>query len=120
VGFNYRPTVPADVPAGAAAASDEIFGPVVVASAFRDEAEYVARVNDSPYGLAATLWTGDPERADRLRRRLRTGQLYINTHGQVPRNVPWGGFRLSGLGRLYGRDGVFAFTEARSTYSIGP
>lgn len=76
-------------------------------------------MNDSPYGLAATVWTSSAKRVDRMRATLRTGQLYVNTHGQVPRNTPWGGFRLSGVGRLYGRDGLFAFTEARQTYELG-
>jgi acyl-CoA reductase-like NAD-dependent aldehyde dehydrogenase len=74
------------------------------------------RVNESEYGLAATVWTTDTDRVARMRSTLRTGQLYVNTHGHVGRNVPWGGFRLSGVGRLYGRDGLYAFTEARSTY----
>lgn len=119
-GFFYRPTVLSDVPAATAAATDEVFGPAVVAYPFSSEDEIIQRVNDSPYGLAATLWTNDLDRQQRLRLALRAGQLYINTHGQVPRNVPWGGFRLSGLGRLYGRDGLFAFTEARSTYAMVP
>lgn len=117
-GFFYAPTVLSDVPASAAAAQEEVFGPMVLARPFDREAEIVAQVNDSEYGLAAAVWTSDPERARRLRESLRTGQLYVNTHGQVPPNVPWGGFRLSGLGRLYGRDGLFAFTEARSTYEV--
>jgi acyl-CoA reductase-like NAD-dependent aldehyde dehydrogenase len=117
-GFFYAPTVLSEVPASAAAATEEVFGPVVLAHPFAEEAEVVERVNGSEYGLAAAVWTSDPDRARRLRESLRTGQLYVNTHGQVPPNVPWGGFRLSGLGRLYGRDGLFAFTEARSTYEV--
>ncbi len=115
-GFYYRPTVLSDVPSATAAATEEVFGPVVVAAPFADEEEIVARVNGSSFGLAATIWTNDRERVERLRRTLRTGQLYVNTHGHTAPNVPWGGFRLSGLGRLYGRDGLYAFTEARSTY----
>ncbi len=118
-GFYYQPTVLSDVPADTALAADEIFGPVVNVRPFSAEAEVVSLVNDSKYGLAATVWTASAERVDRLRATLRTGQLYVNTHGQVPRNTPWGGFRLSGLGRLYGRDGLFAFTEARQTYELG-
>jgi betaine-aldehyde dehydrogenase len=117
-GFFYLPTVLSEVRAAARAATEEVFGPVVLACPFETESEIVQQVNGSEYGLAAAVWTGDPDRAQRLRIALRTGQLYVNTHGEVPPNVPWGGFRLSGLGRLYGRDGLFAFTEARSTYEV--
>jgi betaine-aldehyde dehydrogenase len=118
-GFFYQPTVLSDVPAGTPMATEEVFGPVVNIRSFATEDEVISSVNDSPYGLAATVWTTSAERVDRMRATLRTGQLYVNTHGQVPRNTPWGGFRLSGLGRLYGRDGLFAFTEARQTYELG-
>ena len=118
-GFFYRPTVLSDVPADTPMATEEVFGPVVSVGSFGTEDEVISSVNDSPYGLAATVWTTSAERVDRMRATLRTGQLYVNTHGQVPRNTPWGGFRLSGVGRLYGRDGLFAFTEARQTYELG-
>ena len=118
-GFFYPPTVLSDIPAGTPMATEEVFGPVVSLRSFVTEDEVVNSVNDSPYGLAATVWTTSPQRVDRMRATLRTGQLYVNTHGQVPRNTPWGGFRLSGIGRLYGRDGLFAFTEARQTYELG-
>jgi acyl-CoA reductase-like NAD-dependent aldehyde dehydrogenase len=118
-GFFYQPTVISEVPGDTPLATEEIFGPVVHLRSFAAEDEVVSCVNDSPYGLAATVWTSSAERVDRMRATLRTGQLYVNTHGQVPRNTPWGGFRLSGLGRLYGRDGLYAFTEARQTYELG-
>jgi acyl-CoA reductase-like NAD-dependent aldehyde dehydrogenase len=117
-GFFYQPTVLSQVPPATAMATEEVFGPAVSVSSFTTEAEIVQRVNDTKYGLAATIWTSSAIRADRLRGALRTGQLYVNTHGQVPRNAPWGGFRHSGLGRLYGRDGLYAFTEARQTYAL--
>jgi betaine-aldehyde dehydrogenase len=117
-GFFYQPTVLSQVPPGTALATDELFGPAVAVRPFTAEAEIVRCVNDSRFGLAATIWTSDTERAERLRGALRTGQLYVNTHGQVARNAPWGGFRYSGLGRLYGRDGLYAFTEARQTYAL--
>jgi acyl-CoA reductase-like NAD-dependent aldehyde dehydrogenase len=118
-GFFYQPTVLSDVPADTPMATEELFGPVVNLRSFATEDEVISSVNDSPYGLAATVWTTSAERVDRMRATLRTGQLYVNTHGQVPRNTPWGGFRMSGVGRLYGRDGLFAFTEARQTYELG-
>ena len=117
-GFFYRPTVLSEVPPQTSLATEELFGPAVAARSFTTEDEVASCVNDSRYGLAATIWTSDAERAERLRGALRTGQLYVNTHGQVPRNAPWGGFRQSGLGRLYGSDGLYAFTEARQTYAL--
>ena len=117
-GFFYRPTVLSQVPATTTLATEEIFGPAVTVSPFTAEAQIVRCVNHSRFGLAATIWTADPARADRLRSALRTGQVYLNTHGQVARNAPWGGFRHSGVGRLYGRDGLYAFTEARQTYGL--
>ncbi len=117
-GFFYLPTVLSEVPATTTLATEELFGPAVSVRPFSAEAEIVQGVNDSRFGLAATIWTSDQGRAERLRQALRTGQLYVNTHGQVARNAPWGGFRHSGIGRLYGRDGLYAFTEARQTYQL--
>jgi betaine-aldehyde dehydrogenase len=115
-GYFYPATVLTDVPADARAASDEIFGPVLVAAPFDDEAEIIARTNASEFGLAAAAWTQDEARAERIRAALRVGIVWINAHGPIPRNAPWGGFRLSGLGRLYGEEGLMAFTEPRSSY----
>jgi betaine-aldehyde dehydrogenase len=115
-GSFYPATVLADVPADARAAREEIFGPVLVAAPFDDEADVIARTNAGEFGLAAAAWTQDAERAERIRAALRVGIVWINAHGPIPRNAPWGGFRLSGLGRLYGDDGLLAFTEARSSY----
>jgi len=115
-GWFHPPTVLTDVPAGATVAREETFGPVVVARAFDDELDVARELNRSPYGLAASVWSADQRRARRLRDALRVGVVYVNCHGAIPRNAPWGGFRLSGTGRLYGRDGLYAFTEARQSY----
>jgi betaine-aldehyde dehydrogenase len=119
-GHFYPATVLADVPSGAAVAEDEVFGPVLVAAPFDDEQEIIDRTNASPFGLAAAVWTQDAERAERIRSALEVGIVWVNVHGPIPRNAPWGGFRLSGLGRLYGDEGLRAFTEARSSYIQSP
>jgi betaine-aldehyde dehydrogenase len=90
-----------------------------VARPFDRDVEIAREINRSPYGLAAAVWSADPERARRVRDALRVGVVYLNCHGAIPRNAPWGGFRLSGVGRLYGRDGLYAFTEARQSYEQG-
>ncbi len=115
-GYFYQPTVLTDVPDSTAAGTEEIFGPVVVTAPFSSEDEVIARANSSKYGLAAAIWTADAERAARLRDAIRAGIVWTNVHGPIPRNCPWGGFRYSGLGRLYGSDGLLAFTEARTSY----
>jgi acyl-CoA reductase-like NAD-dependent aldehyde dehydrogenase len=119
-GHFYPATVLADVPSGVAVADDEVFGPVLVAAPFDDEQEIIDRTNASPFGLAAAVWTRDLERAERIRSALEVGIVWVNVHGPIPRNAPWGGFRLSGLGRLYGDEGLRAFTEARSSYIQSP
>jgi acyl-CoA reductase-like NAD-dependent aldehyde dehydrogenase len=115
-GFYYAPTVITDVPAGCALLAEEVFGPVVAARRFCSEAELADQINDSSFGLAAAVWGRDLERVGRFAENLRVGVTYINCHGQIARNAPWGGFRMSGLGRLYGTDGLLAFTDARQTY----
>jgi len=115
-GHFYAPTVLTGVSPDSRLACEEAFGPVVVAQPFTDESELIERINSSPYGLAAAVWGRDLRRTERFAARLRVGVAYVNCHGPIPRNAPWGGFRMSGLGRLYGAEGLFAFTEARQTY----
>jgi len=94
-------------------AREEIFGPVVVIIPFGDEADAIAIANDSPYGLCAGLWCADHERAYALARRLRVGRVRING-SPVNRRAPHGGFKLSGIGREWGRFGIEEFLEYQS------
>jgi aldehyde dehydrogenase (NAD+) len=94
-------------------AREEIFGPVLVIITFDDEADAIAIANDSPYGLAAGVWCGDAERARAIATRLRVGRVRING---APLNK-WGthgGFKLSGVGREWGRFGIEEFLEYKS------
>jgi aldehyde dehydrogenase (NAD+) len=94
-------------------AREEIFGPVVVLIPFDSEADAIAQANDSPYGLAAGIWCADDERARALAAKLRVGRVRINGSA-VNRRAPHGGFKLSGVGREWGRFGIEDFLEYQS------
>jgi acyl-CoA reductase-like NAD-dependent aldehyde dehydrogenase len=97
-------------------AREEIFGPVVAVIPFSGEDEAVAIANGVDFGLGAAVWTHDVARAHRVARRLRTGITWINDYHRTDPASPWGGFKLSGLGRENGEDAIHMFTEVKSTW----
>lgn len=114
-GWYVRPTVFANAKNDMSIARDEIFGPVGTVIAFRDEAEAIAIANDTRYGLAATVWTADVARAHRVARQIEAGAIGINAWAPIDPQLPWGGFKDSGLGRECGLSGVLAYTEEKTT-----
>jgi aldehyde dehydrogenase (NAD+) len=94
-------------------AREEIFGPVLMMIPFDGEEDAVAIANDSAYGLAGAIWSGDPERARAVARRVRTGRIRINGT-PINMKAPHGGFKLSGIGREMGRYGIEEFLEYKS------
>jgi len=94
-------------------AREEIFGPVLTILTYRSEEEGVALANDTPYGLAAGVWSGDEKRALAVARRLRAGQVDING-APYNNDAPFGGYRQSGYGREMGRYGLEEFLEVKS------
>ena len=113
IGYYVKPTIFADVTNQMHVARNEIFGPVLVLIPFDTEEEAIQIANDTPYGLAAYIQTGNPKRAQRVARRLRAGSIYIN--GASPDwDVPFGGFKQSGNGREYGQFGLEDFLELKS------
>jgi aldehyde dehydrogenase (NAD+) len=80
-------------------AQEEIFGPVLCVMRFQSEEQVVDLANESPYGLAAGVWTRDLSRAFRVSKAIRTGKVWVNTYDQVPAHVPFGGCKSSGFGR---------------------
>ena len=98
-GLYYRPTVFVDAPEGSEIVCDEVFGPVLTLQTFRTEEEAVQRANDTRYGLAATLVTGSPERAERVSGRLSAGTVWVNCFFVRDLSAPFGGNGESGIGR---------------------
>ncbi len=111
-GYYVKPTVFAGVHNKMAIAQEEVFGPVLVMIPFEDEANAVEIANDTPYGLAAYVQSGDLERARRVSRRMRAGGVSINGAGQDYAS-PFGGYKQSGNGREWGEWGLHDFLEVK-------
>lgn len=112
-GYFLEPTIFADVPATSALWTDEIFGPVVAIRSFTDEADAVRQANDSKFGLAAAVMSADKDRTERVARALKAGIVWINCSQPAFVEVPWGGFKQSGIGRELGRWGYENFLEPK-------
>jgi acyl-CoA reductase-like NAD-dependent aldehyde dehydrogenase len=95
---------------------EEVFGPVVAVMAFDDEEQAVALANDSDYGLSGSIYTRDLARALRVSRGVQTGNLSVNSHSSVRYWTPFGGYKMSGLGRELGPDAPYAFTEEKNVF----
>jgi len=98
------------------AATDELFGPVVIVMPFDHEDDAIQLANSLPFGLGAGVWTGDVSRAHRVADRLRAGAIWINDYHRIDPASPWGGFGLSGYGRENGWEAVEMFTETKSVW----
>jgi len=113
IGYFVRPTIFANVDNSMTIAQEEIFGPVLCIIPYEDDDDAVRIANDCIYGLAGGVWSGDPERAKRVARRLRTGQVDING-GKFNPVAPFGGYKQSGHGREFGKYGLEEFLEVKS------
>lgn len=115
-GHFLSPTLVAHTDTGAFFTQDEIFGPFVVLEKFEDEKDAVARANHSVFGLSASVWTADGDRAMRLARALRNGTVWINDHNRLFAEAETGGYRRSGIGRLHGYEGLADFLETKHIF----
>jgi phenylacetaldehyde dehydrogenase len=113
-GYYVKPTVLVSVKPQMKVVREEIFGPVVVAQRFDDLDEVVEAANDSPYGLGASIWTNNLSTAHRLIPRIKAGTVWVNCHNMLDPNMPFGGFKSSGIGREHGRAVLDLYTELKS------
>jgi betaine-aldehyde dehydrogenase len=112
-GYFIAPTVFDRVPVDARIAQEEIFGPVISVLTFKNEQEAAEIANATVYGLAAAVWTNDINKALRVAKKVRAGMVWVNTFGKLYPNAEMGGFKQSGIGRQYGLEGLWEFTELK-------
>ena len=117
-GYFVHPTVLTNVdPSTSRLYKEEIFGPVVPIIPFDDDDEAIAMANDTTYGLAATAWTNNLSRAHRLAKRLQAGTVSLNCQLVFDHDVPFGGYKQSGWGHEFGREGVDAYMKTKSVWT---
>ena len=117
-GWFVKPTIFSDVSNDMRIAREEIFGPVLVIIPFEDESDAISIANDTPYGLAAYLQTGDSDRAERVASKLRAGAVHINGGG-FEYGSPFGGYKQSGNGREGGMMGLEDYLETKTLHGLG-
>jgi acyl-CoA reductase-like NAD-dependent aldehyde dehydrogenase len=115
-GYWIEPTIFDDVKADACIAQEEIFGPVLATTTFKDEEEALALANGTIYGLAAGVWTSNVKRAHRVAARLQAGTVWVNTYHPLDAASPFGGYKQSGYGRELGSYALDLYTQIKSVW----
>ncbi len=112
-GFYFEPAIFEDVDNAMTIAQEEVFGPVLSVMKFSGTEEAIRIANDTPYGLASTLWTKDLDKANDVAKQLQCGTVWINTYGGFYNEAPFGGYKQSGFGRELGIEGLLEYTQIK-------
>jgi aldehyde dehydrogenase (NAD+) len=115
-GYFFQPTIFDNVAPESTISREEIFGPVLATIEFADVDEAIARANDSPYGLAAAVWTRDIKKAHYVARKLQAGTVWINTYNVYDTAAPFGGYKASGFGREMSSHALEHYTQVKSVW----
>ncbi len=115
-GYFYQPTIFDEVTPSMTIAREEIFGPVLAVIDFADLDEAIARANDTPYGLAAAVWTRDIKKAHYVARRLQAGTVWVNTYNIYDTAAPFGGYKASGFGREMSAHAIEHYTQVKTVF----
>jgi acyl-CoA reductase-like NAD-dependent aldehyde dehydrogenase len=115
-GHFYPVTLVADVDHGCDLVDKEQFGPALPIIRYEDIDDVVAKANSTPFGLGGSVWASDPEEAKRIGTRLECGSLWINRHGAIQPNAPFGGVKQSGVGVEFGQEGLKEFTTVQTVF----
>jgi aldehyde dehydrogenase (NAD+) len=115
-GFFFEPTILVDMRPDNYLLNEEVFGPVLSLVRFTDDEEVVALANGTRFGLAAGVWTRDVRRAHTMARRLQAGTVWINTYRAMAFNSPFGGYKMSGIGRVNGAEAIDQFLQTKSVW----
>jgi len=113
-GYFIQPTVFSDVTDGMRIAKEEIFGPVQQIIKFKTMEEVIPRANNTPYGLAAAVFTKDLDKAITMANSVRAGTVWVNCYHVVGGGTPFGGYKESGIGREYAEEGILEYCEVKT------
>jgi len=117
-GYFIAPGVLIDVNHGMKIMQEETFGPITPIMRFSDINEAIRLVNDSYYGLTASIWTSNLKRGEEIARKIEAGTVEINRHGMSKAGCPWGGYKNSGIGRIYSKEGVREFCNIKHVWVV--